>query len=115
MINKFERPILVAPMPTPFTENDEVNLEAMEENSARWINSEISGFVLGTENGEESLLSHNEKLDIFKTVSKILKNKKLIIAGVDNPSISGTLKEAEKYAELGADLIRIRIRGEGIQ
>ena len=109
MINESERPILVAPMPTPFTVNDEVNLKAIEDNSARWINSELSGFVLGTENGEESLLSHNEKLDIFKTVSNVLKNKKLIIAGVDNPSISGTLKESEQYAEMGADLIRIRI------
>ena len=109
MINESERPILVAPMPTPFTVNDEVNLKAIEDNSVRWINSELSGFVLGTENGEESLLSQNEKLDIFKTVSRVLKNKKLIIAGVDNPSISGTLRESEKYAELGADLIRIRI------
>ena len=109
MINESKRPILVAPMPTPFTVNDEVNLKAIEDNSVRWINSELSGFVLGTENGEESLLSHNEKLDIFKTVSNVLKNKKLIIAGVDNPSISGTLKESEQYAEMGADLIRIRI------
>jgi len=109
MINDTERPILVAPMPTPFSFKDEVNLEAIENNSLKWINSELSGFVLGTENGEESLLSHNEKLDIFKTVSNVLKNKKLIIAGVDNPSISGTLKESEQYAEMGADLIRIRI------
>ena len=109
MINDIERPILVAPMPTLFTEKDEVDLDAIENNSIKWIKSELSGFVLGTENGEESLLSHNEKLDIFKTVSNTLKNKKLIIAGVDNPSISGTLNESEKYAELGADLIRIRI------
>ena len=109
MINDIERPILVAPMPTPFTEKDKVDLDAIENNSIKWIKSELSGFVLGTENGEESLLSHIEKLDIFKTVSNTLKNKKLIIAGVDNPSISGTLNESEKYAELGADLIRIRI------
>jgi len=109
MINDIERPILVAPMPTPFTEKDEVDLDAIENNSIKWIKSELSGFVLGTENGEESLLSHNEKLDIFKTVSNTLKNEKLIIAGVDNPSISETLNESEKYAELGADLIRIRI------
>ena len=49
MINESERPILVAPMPTPFTVNDEVNLKAIEDNSVRWINSELSGFVLGTE------------------------------------------------------------------
>ena len=64
---------------------------------------------MGTENGEETLLSPEEKIDIFKVVSNTLKNKMILIAGVDNPSISGTLNESEKYAELGADLIRIRI------
>ena len=109
MINNQEQPILVAPMPTPFTSDDKVDLKSIESNAIKWLNTEISGFVLGTENGEETLLSSEEKLDIFKVVSKIHKGKKTIIAGVDNPSISGTLKESEKYAEFGADIIRIRI------
>ena len=109
MINNKEQPVLVAPMPTPFTRDDKVDLKSIESNAIKWLNTEISGFVLGTENGEETLLSSEEKLDIFKVVSKIHKGKKIIIAGVDNPSISGTLKESEKYAELGADIIRIRI------
>jgi len=109
MIEKQNHPILVAPMPTPFTKNDKVDLKAIESNSLKWINTDLSGFVMGTENGEETLLSPEEKIDIFKVVSNTLKNKKILIAGVDNPSISGTLDESEKYAELGADLIRIRI------
>jgi len=109
MIEKQNHPILVAPMPTPFTKDDKVDLKAIESNSLKWINTDLSGFVMGTENGEETLLSSEEKIDIFKVVSNTLKNKKILIAGVDNPSISGTLNESEKYAELGADLIRIRI------
>lgn len=109
MITNQEQPIIVAPMPTPFTNDDKVDLNSIESNAIKWLNTEISGFVLGTENGEETLLSYKEKLDIFKVVSKIHKGKKIIIAGVDNPSISGTLKESEKYAEFGADIIRIRI------
>ena len=109
MIEKQNHPILVAPMPTPFTKDDKVDLKAIESNSLKWINTDLSGFVMGTENGEETLLSPEEKINIFKVVSNTLKNKKILIAGVDNPSISGTLNESEKYAELGADLIRIRI------
>ena len=109
MIEKQNHPILVAPMPTPFTKDDKVDLKAIESNSLKWMNTDLSGFVMGTENGEETLLSPEEKIDIFKVVSNTLKNKKILIAGVDNPSISGTLNESEKYAELGADLIRIRI------
>ena len=109
MIEKQNHPILVAPMPTPFTKDDKVDLKAIESNSLKWMNTDLSGFVMGTENGEETLLSPEEKIDIFKVVSNTLKNKKILIAGVDNPSISGTINESEKYAELGADLIRIRI------
>ena len=109
MLEKQNHPILVAPMPTPFTKDDKVDLKAIESNSLKWINTDLSGFVMGTENGEETLLSPEEKINIFKVVSNTLKNKKILIAGVDNPSISGTLNESEKYAELGADLIRIRI------
>ena len=90
MLEKLNYPILVAPMPTPFTKDDKVNLEAIENNSKKWINSDLSGFVMGTENGEETLLSSEEKLDIFKVVANTLKDKKILIAGVDNPSISGT-------------------------
>ena len=107
MIEIQNHPILVAPMPTPFTKDDKVDLKAIESNSLKWINTDLSGFVMGTENGEETLLSPEEKIDIFKVVSNTLKKQKILIAGVDNPSISGTLNESEKYADLGADLIRI--------
>ena len=50
---------------------------------------------MGTENGEETLLSSEEKLDIFKVVANTLKNKKILIAGVDNPSIR--LELLQKY------------------
>ena len=54
MIEKQNHPILVAPMPTPFTKDDKVDLKAIESNSLKWINTDLSGFVMGTENGEES-------------------------------------------------------------
>ena len=44
-------------MPTPFTKDDKVDLKAIESNSKKWINTDLSGFVMGTENGEETLLS----------------------------------------------------------
>ena len=74
MIEKRNHPILVAPMPTPFTKDDKVDLKAIESNSLKWINTDLSGFVMGTENGEETLLSPEEKIDIFKVVSNTLKN-----------------------------------------
>ena len=60
-IQNVEPPILVAPSPTPFTREGKVNFNAIENNAEKWLSTDLSGFVLGTENGEEQLLSFQEK------------------------------------------------------
>ncbi|MEG3582125.1 MAG: dihydrodipicolinate synthase family protein [Chloroflexota bacterium] len=102
-------PILVAPSPTPFTKDDKVDHSAVESNAEKWLKTKLSGFVLGTENGEEQLLDLQEKLSICKTVSSVAKGKKLIIGGIDNPSPKNTILEAEELVNAGVDLVRIRI------
>ena len=102
-------PILVAPSPTPFDKNDSVDYSAIENNVSKWLETPLTGFVLGSENGEESFLTELEKLKIVKTVSECNYGKKIIIGGVDNPSIKGTIEEAEKLVESGANMIRLRI------
>ena len=108
-IQNIESPILVAPSPTPFTREGKVNFNALENNAEKWLSTDLSGFVLGTENGEEQLLSFQEKKDICKSVVSVAKEKKLIIAGIDNPSVKGTLEDADAYINLGVDVLRIRI------
>jgi 4-hydroxy-2-oxoglutarate aldolase len=108
-LNDLEGPILVAPSPTPFNGNQQVNLDAIKSNASKWLETELSGFVLGTENGEEQLLSIEERLSIVESVSEVAKNKKLIIGGVDNPSIKNTLLESEALVSAGVDILRIRI------
>ena len=63
-IQNVEPPILVAPSPTPFTREVKVNVNAIENNAEKWLRTDPSGFVLGTENGEEQRLSIKEKKDI---------------------------------------------------
>ncbi|MEC7880452.1 MAG: dihydrodipicolinate synthase family protein [Chloroflexota bacterium] len=108
-IQNIKSPILVAPSPTPFTSDGKVDYQGLENNATKWLNTELTGFVLGTENGEEQLLNFEEKKDICKTVISVAKEKKLIIAGIDNPSVKGTLEDAESYIRLGVDVLRIRI------
>jgi len=108
-IHDIEAPILVAPSPTPFTKEGEVDYQGIENNAERWLGTDLSGFVLGTENGEEQLLSFKEKKDICNSVVSVAKGKKIIIAGIDNPSVKGTLEDAESYIKLGVDILRIRI------
>jgi dihydrodipicolinate synthase/N-acetylneuraminate lyase len=102
-------PIVVAPTPTPFRADDAVDYGAIERNVARWLKTPLSGFVLNSENGEEAFLSEHERLEIVRTVHRAAGTEKLIIAGVDNPSVTETLRLAEALVSVGAEMIRLRI------
>jgi dihydrodipicolinate synthase/N-acetylneuraminate lyase len=102
-------PIVVAPLPTPFDIDDQVDYAAIERNTQRWLETPLSGFVLNSENGEESFLDEAERIQIVKTVSAIASGDKVIIGGVDSPSVTDTIRKANELVEAGADLVRIRI------
>ncbi len=81
----------------------------MSRNVERWLKTPLSGFVLGTANGEENALTDDEKIAIVRTVSEARNGERMVIAGVDLPSSSAVIDLAEQYAGAGADMIRVRI------
>ncbi len=104
-----EDPIVIAPSPTPFTADDQVDFGAVERNVERWLKTPLSGFMLNSENGEESFLSEQERLDIIRTVNNARAGQKFIVGGIDSPSVSESIRIAESLAEAGAELVRVRI------
>ena len=102
-------PIIVAPTPTPFTADGSVDYDALTRNIHRWLETPLSGFVLTTANGEEHSLSEEEREEIVRVASQAHGGSRFTIAGIDNPSERETLRLAERYANAGADLIRVRI------
>lgn len=102
-------PIVVAPTPTPFDAQDRVDHGMLARNIERLMATPLDGYVLGTINGEEDALSEDEKAAIVATVARVAGSEKLIIAGIDNPSPLDTVRQAARYVDLGADLIRVRI------
>ena len=104
-----EDPIIVAPSPTPFKADDSVDYAAIEHNVARWQETSLSGFILNSENGEETFLSEQERLEVIRTVARANENRKLIIGGIDCPSATESLRLGEALVEAGAELLRVRI------
>ncbi|QDU96391.1 dihydrodipicolinate synthase family protein [Lignipirellula cremea] len=102
-------PIVVAPMPTPFDDHDQVNFAAIERNVARWLETPLTGFVLNSENGEESFLAEHERLEILRTVHRVRAGNRLLVAGIDCPAVTETLRQAEALVAAGADVLRLRI------
>ena len=104
-----QNPIVVAPSPTPFKADDSVDHAAIERNVEKWIKTPLSGFVLGTENGEEQFLSEKERLEVVRTVNNARNGEKFIMGGGDSSSVTDSIRQAEDLVEAGAELIRIRI------
>lgn len=106
-------PLIVAPTPTPFDANDRVDADALARNVERWNRPPLSGFVLGTANGEELSLSDDEKTLIVRVVAQARTPDRMVIAGIDTPSTTYTLGLAARYADAGADMVRVRIPRQG--
>lgn len=113
MFNSSSDPIVNIPIVTPFNDTDQVDHEALSRNVERWLKTRATGFLVGSQTGEEWFLSENEKLEIARTVRQTLDDSKVLIAGIDCPSVTETLRRAEAFANAGAEMVRIRFpRGE---
>ncbi len=110
-IPSLDEPIVVAPTPTPFKYDADqtLDLDALERNVGRWLDTPLSGFVVVTANGEETMLSEEERVDTVRTVSAAHDGQKFVIAGIDERSTHETLRLADRYADAGADFLRLRI------
>ena len=100
---------VVAPIPTPFRTNDSIDFDALESNVNLWLRTPLTGFVLNSENGEEAFLSEEEQLRIVHSVRQVCRSDKMVVAGIDCPSVREALRLAELFVSAGADRIRLRI------
>ena len=104
-------PIIVAPTPMPLRADDSIDHDKLARNTERWLKTDLSGFVVVSYGGEELHFGEPDKLAAVKTVAQAHGGKKFVIAGIDSPSPTETVRLANLYAEAGADMVRVRIPG----
>jgi dihydrodipicolinate synthase/N-acetylneuraminate lyase len=108
-------PIVNVPIVTPFDEADRVDHDALAANMHRWLKTPAAGFLVGSQTGEEATLGEEEKLAVAATVKENLDERRFLMGGIDCPSVTETLRRAEAFANVGAELVRIRFpRGEAL-
>lgn len=105
-------PIVNIPVVTPFDERDQVDHEALAGNVARWLETPAGCFLIGSETGEEQFLGEDEKIAAVRTVRQALDGERCVMAGIDCPSVTETLRRAEAFVAAGAELLRIRMPRE---
>lgn len=101
--------VVVAPTPLPWTEAEQLDRDALARNVERWAETSLSGFVVGSGGGEETHISEAELFEAAGIVVAARSPGKLVIGGIDNPSVTETLRRIERFADVDADLVRIRI------
>lgn len=113
MFDSSSDPIVNIPIATPFNESDQVDHDALSRNIERWMMTPATGFLVGSQTGEEWFLSEDEKLAVARTVAQTLGEKQVLLGGIDCPSVTETLRRVEAFANAGAEMVRIRFpRGE---
>ena len=101
-------PIVAVPMVTPFGETDQVDFDAAQRNAERWCKTANSVFIVGSQSGEEFMLSEPERVDLLRCVTEALDGDRITAGGIDAPSVVETLRQAERHAEAGAEMVRMR-------
>lgn len=95
-------------IPTPFTNNDELDLKALQNILEYALEKNFSGVLILGSNGEAPYLTWEEKVKIINTTAKVLKGKMNFIVGGGSFSTKETLtltKIAKKEGATAALII----------
>lgn len=101
ILKKFEGTFVVAV--TPFTSNEELDLEALKENVDYYIENGVHGVVVAGSTGEFAVLSLEEHKKIMEVVADRVNGRVPVIAGTGACATRRVI-ELTKYAkDVGAD------------
>jgi 4-hydroxy-2-oxoglutarate aldolase len=92
-----------APIATPFKEDETIDFGKYAENLSKFDKTGLAGIVVLGSNGEFTMLSRDEKLDLVAAARKGLSSDKIVIAGTGCESLRGTIELTKEAADRGAD------------
>ena len=101
MLKKIEG--VFAPIATAFGSDGEIDFGKYAENLAKFGSTGLAGITALGSNGEFTLLSHREKLDLVAAVRKGLPPDKSVLAGTGCESLKETIELTKEASSLGAD------------
>ncbi len=94
---------LFPPLTTPFADNGDLALPALQANIEKLNHEPLRGYVIGGSNGEFTSLSWDERLDVVRAARAVIPGDRLLIAGSGMESTRATVELTRRMADLGAD------------
>lgn len=95
------------PVPTAFDENGDLALDQYQSNVVKLCEAGVDGVVFLGSNGEYTLLSESEKLEVIKAGLEALPKGKLGLVGTGCESTRATIALSEQAARLGAHAVLV--------
>jgi 4-hydroxy-2-oxoglutarate aldolase len=92
--------LVIAPLSTPFRSNGDINVQALQQNIAKYNADGLRGFVVAGSTGEAALLTSREKCQLFEAVGESARES-VLIAGTATESLRETLELIRHAASLG--------------
>lgn len=99
---------IFTPIVTPFTAEDQVDLEAMRRNVARWMQTSLTGLVVLGSNGEAAQLEDDEADRVIAVVREGVPATRPLIAGTGRESTRATIAATRRAAAAGVDAVLVR-------
>lgn len=94
---------LITAMVTPFKENLEVDYDKVEKLANHLADNGSDGILVVGTTGESPTLTHEEKLQLFKTVKNAVGSRVSIIAGTGFNNTRDSIKLTQEAEEIGVD------------
>jgi 4-hydroxy-2-oxoglutarate aldolase len=102
---------VLAPVPTPFDDQERVDLRRLQTAFRRWVASPLTGFVVLGSNGEAALLNEEESDRVVGAARELVPPERPFIVGTGRESTASTIEATRRAAALGADAVLVRTPG----
>lgn len=93
---------IVPPIPTPFNEDGELDLEAFENLVKMYVDAGVDGVAIGGSTGEGYALSDEELRMLIEVASRYKKGNLMLIAGVITDSVVQAVRRINAVKDLDA-------------
>jgi 4-hydroxy-2-oxoglutarate aldolase len=100
-----------APLPTPFDEQDRLDLDRLRRAYARFAAGPLTGFIVLGSNGEAALMDEDESDRAIAAAREVIARDRPFIVGTGRESTRATVAATRRAAELGADAVLVRTPG----
>jgi 4-hydroxy-2-oxoglutarate aldolase len=98
---------VLLPFTTPFGAGGEVDAAALGANVERWNATGVAGYVALGSTGERAHLDERERMTVVESARQRVPRSLAFVVGIGEQSTRGTLNEARRASDAGADALLV--------